>query len=107
MKRSQSSVHTFRLNEVERAKIEKAKGSLSIGEFARRAALKIEFSDRRPEQIALGKTIRAIHLAIAAGLPADAQDAVRSLLSEALMGLDKRAPDERVSTPAQTWGERR
>ena len=85
MIKSVSSTYSFRLNVDERNIIEGVKGALSIGEFARRAALNIEVVDRTKEQIALCKIIRAIHLAVGSRLPPEVEKQVRSLLKDALV----------------------
>lgn len=98
-----TSVHSFRLVKAERLAIQLACGKLSIGEFARRAALNITKGPQIPEKIAIGKTIHAIHLAIGSALPRDAERNIRRLLAEALEALnEQQQSDESGQAPGST-----
>ena len=94
MATNNTSVHSFRLVEAERLAIQLACGKLSIGEFARRAALDITKAPQISEKIAIGKTIHAIHLAIGSALPRDAERKIRRLLAEALEALNEQKHGE-------------
>ena len=85
---------SFRLSESEFQVIKAKAGILSVGDFARRAALDLDPSDRECERRAIGKAIRAIHLAIADGLSSDKRVRVDALIAGALTALTDRAPDD-------------
>lgn len=85
---------SFRLSESEFQVIKAKAGTLSVGDFARRAALDLNADDRECERRAIGKTIRAIHLAIADGLSSDKRVRVGALIAGALAVLTDQAPDD-------------
>lgn len=84
---------SFRLSESEFQVIKAKAGNLSVGDFARRAALDLNADDREYERRAIGKTIRAIHLAIADGLSSEKRAKVDVLVAGALAVLADRAPN--------------
>ena len=84
---------SFRLSESEFQAIKAKAGNLSVGDFARRAALDLNADDRECERRAIGKAIRAIHLAIADGLSSDTRVRVDALIAGALAVLTDQAPD--------------
>mgnify|MGYP003137635177 FL=1 len=89
---SRPNVVSFRLSAKEYGVIKRKAGAMSVGDFVRRSALNLDAADRTAERVAIGKTIRAIHKAIAAGLPEDRAADAKALLAEAL----------RVVKPSQT-----
>lgn len=84
MARAKTSTISFRVTDAERRTIQKNAQGLTPGEFARRAALGIQADNRIDERKALGKVIRAINIALAAGIPTEREHTVRALIREAL-----------------------
>lgn len=78
------NIVSFRVSTKEYGFIKRKAGALSVGDYARRSALNLDAADRTAERIAIGKTIRAIHKAIAAGLPEDRTADAKALLADAL-----------------------
>lgn len=81
---SRPNVVSFRLSAKEYGVIKRKAGAMSVGDFVRRSALNLDAADRTVERIAIGKAIRAIHKAIAAGLPEERAADAKALLAEAL-----------------------
>jgi aldehyde:ferredoxin oxidoreductase len=81
---SRSNTVSFRISAKEYGIIKRKAGALSVGDYARRSALSLDIIDRTAERKAIGKAIRAIHNAIAAGLPEEHSIAAKALLSDAL-----------------------
>ncbi len=81
---SRANVVSFRLSAKEYRFIKDKAGTMSVGDYVRRSALELDPVDRTVERVAIGKTIRAIHKAIAAGLPEDRADEAKALLADAL-----------------------
>mgnify|MGYP006411884195 CR=1 FL=1 len=81
---SRSTTVSFRVSAKEYGIIKRKAGGLSVGDYARRSALGLDVVDRTTERKAIGKAIKAIHNAIAAGLPEEHSIAAKSLLSDAL-----------------------
>lgn len=86
---------SFRLSESEFEAIKAKAGDLSVGDFARRAALDLEADNRAYERRAIGKTVRAIHQAILEGLSEDRRRTVDVLISDALVVLSSATDDRR------------
>tara|TARA_R110002072_G_scaffold38314_20_gene111043 strand:+ start:18925 stop:19176 length:252 start_codon:yes stop_codon:yes gene_type:complete len=72
--------------------IKEKAGALSAGDFARRAALDLRADNRAVERRAIGKAIRAVHVAIAGGLSDDQQKTVKALIADALEILENGVP---------------
>jgi hypothetical protein len=87
-----STVFNFRLNDHQIAAVQQRAGELSIGRYAARLVLEDRRWNRMKERKALAKTIRAIHRAIARGLPAADIEAIDALLKEALTLLEPHHP---------------
>ncbi len=81
---SRPHVVSFRLSAKEYGFIKRNAGAMSVGDYVRRSALNLDAADRTAERAAIGKTIRAIHKAIASGLPDDHAADARALLADAL-----------------------
>ena len=87
-----STVFHFRLNDHQIAAAQKRAGELSIGRYAARLVLEDQRWSRINERKAIARTIRAIHLAVARGLPTSEVEAVDALLEEALALLESQHP---------------
>lgn len=87
-----STVFHFRLNDQQIAAAQKRAGELSIGRYAARLVLEDQRWSRINERKAIARTIRAIHLAVARGLPTSEVEAVDALLEEALALLESQHP---------------
>ena len=81
---SRPNVVSFRLSAKEYRFIKEKAGTMSVGDYVRRSALNLDAADRTAERVAIGKTIRAIHKAIAVGLSEDRADEAKALLADAL-----------------------
>ncbi|MEP2726659.1 hypothetical protein [Roseibium sp.] len=92
MAASRPKTVSFRLSDGEMSAIKEKAGALSAGDFARRAAFDLSADDRAVERRAIGKAIRAVHVAIADGLSDDKQRVVKALISDALEILANKAP---------------
>ncbi|MEL7686074.1 hypothetical protein AAG592_01085 [Citromicrobium bathyomarinum] len=79
-----SKVFHFRLSDHQIPAVRQRAGELSIGKFAARLVVDPSNHHRISERRAMAKTIRAIHLAIARGLPKNEIEEVDTLLLEAL-----------------------
>ena len=88
-----SSVFSFRLNDHQIAAVQQRAGELSIGRYAARLVLEDRRWNRINERKALARTVRAIHQAIADGLPAAEIETIDALLKEALTLLELQHPD--------------
>ncbi|MEL7784641.1 hypothetical protein AAG596_01100 [Citromicrobium bathyomarinum] len=82
--RVSSKVFHFRLSDHQIPAVRQRAGELSIGKFAARLVVDPSNHHRISERRAMAKTIRAIHLAIARGLPKNEIEEVDTLLLEAL-----------------------
>ena len=89
---SRPNVVSFRLSAKEFRVIKRKAGAISVGDFVRRSALNLDVADRTAERVAIGKTIRAIHKAIAAGLPNDRAAEAKALLADALRIVESSQP---------------
>lgn len=89
---SRPNVVSFRLSAKEYRVIKRKAGAMSVGDFVRRSALNLDVADRTAERVAIGKTIRAIHKAIAAGLPNDRAAEAKALLADVLRIVDSSQP---------------
>lgn len=97
---SRPNVVSFRLSAKEYRSIKDKAGTMSVGDYVRRAALSLDAADRTTERVAIGKAIRAIHNAIAAGLPDDRAAEAKALLADALRIVEpsQPAPTKQVSS---------
>ena len=89
---SRANVVSFRLSAKEYGVIKRKAGAMSVGDFVRRSALNLDAADRTAERATIGKTIRAIHKAIAAGLPEDRAVEAKALLADALRIVEPSQP---------------
>lgn len=89
---SRPNVVSFRLSAKEYRFIKEKAGTMSVGDYVRRSALNLDPADRTAERVAIGKTIRAIHKAIAGGLPNDRAADAKALLADALRIVEPSQP---------------
>ena len=97
---SRANVISFRLSAKEYRFIKDKAGTMSVGDYVRRSALELDTVDRTVERIAIGQTIRAIHKAIATGLPEDRADETKALLADALRIINS----SQAASPKQASG---
>lgn len=91
MAKQTSSVVSFRITDAEKLAIMRKADGISVGEYARRAALELPSASRCIERAALGKVIRAIHLALDCVTTNAVELQVRTLLAEAIRVIDQNA----------------
>ncbi|MBX7536229.1 hypothetical protein K3175_11235 [Qipengyuania sp. GH1] len=89
---SRPNVVSFRLSAQEYRFIKDKAGAISVGDYVRRSALNLDTADRTVERVAIGKIIRAIHKAIAGGLPDDRAADATALLADALRIVEPSQP---------------
>ena len=87
---SRANVVSFRLSAKEYGVIKRKAGAMSVGDYVRRSALNLDAADRTAERVAIGTAIRAIHKAIAGGLPDDRAADAKALLAVALRIVEPR-----------------